>query len=102
MAANGGRDAATGQFLKGWPGGPGRRKGQRDLRTIIAEEFERQGKDIDTVATSVVAGMLRKAINGDVQAGKLLLDRLFPHKLELGESFVDLIRGAWQKDEQPQ
>lgn len=88
----------NGQFPRGVSGNPsGRPKGVRDLRTILVEHFETQGLDIEQAAIAIVGGLLREAKAGDVPAAKLLLDRLFPQKMELGESFVDLVRGAWAK-----
>lgn len=100
-AENGGRNA-RGQFVPGGPPGPGRPKGARDLRAIIVEHFERQGVDFEQAAVTIVGGLLKEAKDGNVPAAKLLLDRLFPVKLELGESFVDLIRAAWSAPAEPE
>lgn len=58
-------------FKPGRPGGPGRPKGLKNKRTLVGEALEAQSED---VAKAVVAA----AIAGDMQAAKLVLDRVKP------------------------
>ena len=47
-----------------------------DLRSVIAEHSEAEGVSIEQAIWSIYKSMLAKAKAGDVQAAKLLLDRL--------------------------
>lgn len=53
-------------------GNPGRPRGVKDKRVIMAEAMSSDD------FKKVVAAMLRKALKGDVPAGKLFFDRLWP------------------------
>jgi hypothetical protein len=54
------------------PGNDGRPKGARNKRTCLAEQI--MSEDLESVARAVV----REAQNGDMQAAKLVLDRVAP------------------------
>ena len=77
-------DEKQGKFRKGWSGNPrGRPKGIRNKATITAEVlFEGE-----------IEGICRKAIEeakrGNIQAIKLVLDRILPAKKE-ASIFIDL------------
>jgi hypothetical protein len=58
-------------FKKGWSGGPGRPKGSRNKRSIIAEEFEKAGSAVAQVVAA-------KAQAGDMRAAEILLSRVEP------------------------
>ena len=64
-----------GRFTKGNPGGPGRPRGP-DFRRLIFEQAERRGVDVEDAVWDVFSALLERAKNGDVQAAKLILDRL--------------------------
>jgi hypothetical protein len=61
-----------GKFVKGGRAGPGRRRGVRNVATVLLERID--AADIEAVLNAVVT----RAKAGDVQAAKLLLDRLAP------------------------
>lgn len=72
-----GRDEKTGRFLPGHTGNPKGRPKALDLRRIAEERAAEEGVDLGTALWSVVKALLRRAIGeGDVQAAKLLMDRL--------------------------
>lgn len=87
------RDPQTGRFLVGHPGGPGRPKGV-DFRSLIAQH---RGTKLETALVEIFDALVKGAKKGDVQAAKLLFDRLCekdPLKVDLGESFDSLLRRA--------
>jgi len=60
------------QFKKGKSGNPtGRPRGITDKRVILRETFENEGKE-------VAHKVIEAALNGDMQAAKIVLDRLAP------------------------
>ena len=60
------------QFKQGQSGNPnGRPKGITDKRVILRETFESEGKE-------VALKVIEAALNGDMQAAKIVLDRLAP------------------------
>ncbi len=63
---------AFGRFLPGNAGGPGRVAGSRNRVTLLAEQLMADD------AEAVVRAMIRAALEGDVQAGRLILDRVVP------------------------
>ena len=64
-----------GRFALGNAGGPGRPRGS-DFRRIVRDQAEARGLDIEDAVWQVFEALLRRARKGDVQAAKLLLDRL--------------------------
>jgi hypothetical protein len=60
------------RFQKGGPGGPGRPKGSRSKTTLMAEALMSDG--LEAVIETVIA----EARNGDMQAARLILERLVP------------------------
>lgn len=64
-----------GLFAKGTTGGPGRPPGI-DFRRLVEEEAERRGVDLVVVLWRVFQSIVRRALRGDMQAAKLLLDKL--------------------------
>lgn len=71
-AENGGRDPATGRFMPGHGGGPGRPRGS-DLRSLVAEH---RASTMEEALLRVYDMLVERAIGGDVAAARLLLDRL--------------------------
>ena len=84
-----GRDSATGQFVDGNPGGPGRPRKEQTL-AYLQEQYLRQevsvpvvnarGKPTGEFRTTTnrqlfIESQTRRAINGDSQAAKNLWDR---------------------------
>lgn len=51
---------------------------QYDFRAIVTAEAAKNGVTIETAVWGVFVSMLNRARNGDVQAAKLVLDRLCP------------------------
>ena len=73
--ATNGRDQSSGRFLPGNRGGPGRPRGL-DFRRVVAEQAEAAGVGLEGALWAVFQAILRRAKSGDVQAAKLLLDRV--------------------------
>lgn len=71
--------APDGQFLPGVSGNPnGRPKGKKNLITTLKQDLEialREGLSVSDVQ-AVVKSMLAEALNGNVGAGKLILDKV--------------------------
>jgi len=66
-----------GRFLRGNPGGPGRRPGQGlDYRALAEREAEREGIDLPQAMWRVLRKLIELAQAGDVAAAKLVLDKL--------------------------
>lgn len=96
-AVNGDRDPVTGRFLPGNVANPNGRPRALDFRRLVRERSEQEGVSVDEAMFGVYRSMLKRALAGDVQAGKLLLDRLcdtLPQKLE-----VEATAGAVPPDE---
>lgn len=70
--------ARDGRFLPGNPGGPGARRGTRklDFVAIVRRHARAQGIDLRAAVGEVFDTLLGQARAGDVQAARLLLDRL--------------------------
>ena len=73
--AENGRDSKSGRFLPGNSGGPGRPRGF-DLRAVAEQKAAEEGVDLETGLWLVVRRLMTAAQGGDVQAARLLLDRL--------------------------
>ena len=69
----GGRDAVTGRFLQGNPGGPGNPMGKQlnRLRAALIRAVD------DDDLEEVIGTLVRQAKGGDVASAKVLLERLF-------------------------
>ena len=65
----------AGRFTKGNPGGPGRLRGF-DFRAAVAERAEAEGISIEDAIWDIFQSLLAQARQGDVQAAKLLIERL--------------------------
>lgn len=60
------------RFIKGVSGNPnGKKKGASDWRTRLRKQLEDAGPEI-------ITGILNAAKGGDIQAAKMILDRLIP------------------------
>jgi hypothetical protein len=59
-------------FKKGWSGGPGRPVGSRNSATIALEQMGEEN------AYAVYAKLVELALEGDVNACKLIIDRVYP------------------------
>lgn len=83
-----GNDLTAHQFQPGNPGGPGRPKGSRDLKTVVREALDMAvrdeignrlgsvtGRKIETYAEAVVAAQVVAALKGDTRAFNALADR---------------------------
>ncbi len=65
-----------GQLLPGHTANPNGRPKGLDFRLLVQEHAEKQDISVDTAMWGVFTAMLTQARKGDVQAAKLLLDRL--------------------------
>lgn len=70
-----GRDS-SGRFVPGFSGNPGGRPKSINLRDLVRERMEGESKSPEDAMFAVFASMLKRAMNGDVQAAKLLWDKL--------------------------
>lgn len=79
--------ATDGRFLPGNPGGPGGKRGARKLDFVacVRRHARAQGIDLRAAVGQVFDALLGQARAGDVQAARLLLDRLCG-PVEKGES----------------
>ena len=68
-----GKDPATGRFVKGWKGGPGNPHASETAKLRAA--LLREVKEGDVQA--IIRKMIAKAKQGNVEAARLVLDRLF-------------------------
>lgn len=65
-------------FQKGKSGNPGGRpKGIPNLSTILVNVLGKNGKEKQTEAEKILEALKKKALNGDVRAAELLLDRAY-------------------------
>jgi hypothetical protein len=71
-----GRDFATGKFLPGNQAGAAGRPRGLDFRRIVEEHAAKNGVDLPTAMWQVFEAMHKRAIVGDVQAAKLIVDKL--------------------------
>ena len=74
MRKTAGRDP-RGRFLSGNPGGPGRPR-RRDLYTVAAERAAAEKVSLEDELWAICRQLIAEAKAGDVQAAKLLFDRL--------------------------
>ena len=77
----------TGRFTQGNPGGPGRPRGL-DFRAVVAEKAEGEGIAVEDAIWDIFQSLLAQARQGDVQAAKLLIERLCGKEtieVEIGE-----------------
>lgn len=75
----------SGKFLKGVSGNPaGRPKGRKNVITTLKQDLEIAIRENLTVADvqNVVKSMLAEALNGNVGAGKLILDKVLSNAKE--------------------
>lgn len=63
----------TGRFVKGWRGGPGNPHGKEAARLRAALLKEVKEGDVQ----AIIRKMIAKAKQGNVEAARLVLDRLF-------------------------
>lgn len=73
--ANGGRDPVTGQFTEGNPGGPGRPRGY-DFAAVVADVEKQDGSTPEQAVAKVYRNLKAASDALDMQASKILLDRL--------------------------
>jgi hypothetical protein len=77
--------SVEGQFLPGISGNPnGRPKGKKNIITVLKQDLEiaiREGLTVSDIQ-NVVQSMLAEALNGNVGAGKLLLDKVLSNAKE--------------------
>lgn len=74
QTADNGR-TTSGRFAKGNSGGPGRPRGI-DFRAVVAQRAEAEGSRIEEIIWEVFEMLLAASRAGDVQAARVLLDRL--------------------------
>lgn len=85
-----------GRFVPGCPGGPGRPKGL-DFRRLIREN---RGETYEQTIVQVYDMLVVKALQGDVQAIKLLFDRMCDKdadKLIIGRSLEEILGASWDR-----
>ena len=72
------RDPKTGRFIPGTKGGPGRKTGSRMINFVVLCEKKAKELNInlEDLVWSVVKRLFVLASQGDVQAAKLILDRI--------------------------
>ena len=72
-----GRDPTTGQFLKGWKGGPGRPKGSVDVLSVMRRRCKEEGLDFEEMVWSVMkaAAEAGSAEKPDAASARTFLDR---------------------------
>jgi len=72
VAQHGAQRPGRGGFMPGVSGNPsGRPKGSKDKKTLVAQEFEKEG-------SAVAAVVIEKAKGGDMTAANLVLQRISP------------------------
>ena len=69
------KDTKTGRFKPGNPGGPGRRKGIPNLKTIPKQRIL---KVMESECEEIISVVCAKAKQGDLTAAKLILNRVVP------------------------
>ena len=75
MERLGGDSPHRGRFAPGHKGGPGRQKGI-DLRKLAEERSEKSGMPLADRLWAVLEQLFAQAMMGDVNAAKLILDKL--------------------------
>lgn len=76
IGQNGSEDrGSNGRFVKGWRGGPGRPPGI-DFRKVVEERAAAAGVSIEEAMWDIYLAMVERAKGGDVNAAKLILERL--------------------------
>lgn len=85
-----------GRFVKGQSGNPGGRKHGQNHATKIAERIRLAEAMIEGQLESVIGSVVQKALDGDMVAAKILLDRI----ISSGEEQAGYVQRA--KDEQCQ
>ncbi len=66
-----------GQFVKGWPGGPGRKPGIKvSFRTAARQRAKDMDIDLDKEIGTLALLLIKQAKEGDVQAAKFVVERL--------------------------
>ncbi len=72
IAQHGTQRPGRGGFMPGVSGNPaGRPKGSKDKKTLVAQEFEKEG-------SAVAAVVIEKAKGGDMTAANIVLQRISP------------------------
>lgn len=96
MTDQNGRDPQTGQFLPGNPGGPGRPRGVT-LRRVV----ESSRPDFETDLLRIYDKLVSLATAGDVQAARLLLDRVCAKDEDGpgGRSLEQILASSWSDEE---
>lgn len=82
----------SGRFARGNPGGPGRPRGC-DFRAVVTAHVEAEGRSIEEILVDVFKAIFARACEGDVQAARLLLDRLCakePDPVEIAPEYREL------------
>lgn len=74
VGAGSGRDPSTGRWLPGHAKAGGRKRGVLELRSVVADELGEDQARTDLVAAYKAVAAL--AAKGDVQAARLLFERL--------------------------
>ena len=79
IAQHGAQRPTRGGFMPGVSGNPaGRPKGSKDKKTLVAQEFEKEG-------SAVAAVVIEKAKGGDMTAANIVLQRISPPLKSRGE-----------------
>ena len=92
-----GRDPKSGKFVKGWKGGPGRPSGHVDLLAVCRRRAAEEDVDLDELVWATAKAMFKKAMGGDTQAARIVLDRFVgPVRQELDVNGVQTIEIADQ------
>mgnify|MGYP006440185751 CR=1 FL=1 len=94
-----GSRAKDGRFAPGAKPGPGRPKGRRN-KTVLLDAAARVEQMTADELDQIVSSVISAAVNGDVQAAKLLLDRVAPaRKGQAVEFHLPEIRNAGELDQ---
>ena len=65
-----------GHFLQGCAPGPGRPTGSFDFRYVVYQKAEEHGVDLEEALWQVFESMVAKAVAGDSQAARFVVDRM--------------------------
>jgi hypothetical protein len=93
-ATNGdGRDPVTGQFVRGWRGGPGRPP-SRDLRNEIEKHATANNIDLGAAAWELLEKLRERGMKDDTPAAKVWLARVYGEVMKELTADIHTMHGA--------